>query len=135
MYSVVRSRIRYRSSFSGFFNSNSGLKQGDPGSPLMFMQFINDIIQNINYDIVDIFTIDGFQLFMLLYAHDAVVFAKSPQALQSPLYNIELYCRTWGSKNNASKTKTMIFKKGRHTTYDFYFNNVIFELVTSFKYS
>ena len=49
----------------------------------MFMLFINDIIQNINSDIDDIFTIDGFQLFMLLYADDAVVFAKSPQALQS----------------------------------------------------
>ena len=134
MYSVVKSCIRYRSSLSGFLNSNIGLKQGDPSSPLMFMLFINDIIQNINSDIDDIFTIDGFQLFMLLYADDAVVFAKSPQAPQSILDDIELYCRTWGLKINTSKTKTMIFEKGRHSTYDFYLNDVKLELVTSFKY-
>ena len=71
---------------------------------------------------------------MLLYADDAVVFAKSPQALQSILDDIELYCRTWGLKINTSKTKTMIFEKGRHSTYDFYLNDVKLELVTSFKY-
>ena len=118
MYSVVKSCIRYRSSLSGFLNSNIGLKQGGPSSPLMFMLFINDIIQNINSDIDDIFTIDGFQLFML------VVFAKSPQALQSLLDDIELYCRTWGLKINTSKTKTMIFEKGRHSTYDLYLYDV-----------
>ena len=100
----------------------------------MFMLFTNDIIQNINSEIDDIFTIDGFQLFMLLYADDAVVIAKSPQALQSILDDIELYCRTWGLKINISKTKTMIFENGRRTTYDFYLNNVKLELVTSFKY-
>lgn len=134
MYAVVKSCIRYRASLSGFLNSHIGLKQGDPSSPLMFMLFINDITQNINSDFDSIFTIDEFQLFMLLYADDAVVFAKSPDVLQSILNDLELYCRTWGLNINTSKTKAMIFEKGRHTTYDFYFNNVKLELVTSFKY-
>ena len=134
MNSVVKSCIPYRSSFSGFLNSNIGLKQGDLSSPLMFMLFINDIIQSINSDIDYIFTIDRFQLFMLLYANDAVVFAKSPQALQSILEDIELYCRTWGLKINTYKTKMLIFEKGRHTTYEFYLYDAKLELVTSFKY-
>ena len=100
----------------------------------MFMLFINDIVQNINSDINSIFTIDKYQLFMLLYADDAVVFAKSPEALQSILNDLELDCATWGLNINISKTKVMIFEKGRHTNHDFYLNNVKLEMVSSFKY-
>ena len=39
-----------------------------------------------------------------------------------------------GLRINTSKTKTMIFEKGRHSPYDFYLNDVKSELVTSFKY-
>lgn len=134
MYSEVKSCIRYKSSLSGFFNSRMGLKQGDPSSPLMFMMFINDIADNINTDLENIFTIEQIQFFMLLYADDAAVFAKSPDSLQSMLHDIELYCGIWNLKINTNKTKVMIFEKGRHTTCDLYLNNVKLEVVTSFKY-
>ena len=49
------------------------------------MLFINDIVQNIKADSNDIFTVDDMQLFLLLYCDDAVVFAKSPEVLQSML--------------------------------------------------
>ena len=117
-----------------FFSSYNGLKQGDPSSPLIFMLFINDIVQNINVGLDQIFIIDNLQLFLMLYADDAVVFAKSPEVLQSILYDIESYCTLWGLKINTAKTKAMIFEKGRHTHFDFYLNNVKLEIVTSFKY-
>ena len=60
-----------------------GLKQGDLSSPLLFMLFINDIIENINADFENVFRIEELRIFMLLYADDAVVFAKSPTVLQS----------------------------------------------------
>ena len=62
-----------------FLNSHMGLKQGDPSSPLMF---INDIVDNINIDLENIFTVhvDQIRFFMLLYADDAVVFAKSSES-------------------------------------------------------
>ena len=74
------------------------------------------------------------QLFLMLYADDAVVFAKSPEVLQSILYDIESYCTLWDLKINTKKTKAMIFEKGRHTNFDFYINNTKLETVTSFKY-
>ena len=115
MYNVVKSCIRYQTSTSSFFSSFNGLKQGDPSSPLLFMLFINAIVQNINVGLDQIFTVDDMKLFLMLYADDAVVFAKSPIVLQSILYDIESYCTLWGLKINAAKTKAMIFEKGRHT--------------------
>lgn len=108
--------------------------QGDPSSPLLFMLFVNDFMENISSDINDIFTIDEMKLFLLLFADDQVVFAKSPQALQSILNDIENYCTTWGLKINTMKTKAMIFEKGRHTHHDLYIYNTPIEIVDYFKY-
>ena len=105
MYSAVKSCIKYQSSHSQFFSSVIGLKQGDPSSPLLLMLFINDIVQNINSDLNNIFTVDEFQIFMLLYADDAVVFARSPEVLQSILNDLERYCTSWGLKINIAKPK------------------------------
>ena len=77
---------------------------------------------------------EDIRLFLLLYADDQVIFAKSPEALQAMLLDIEHYCNVWGLKINTAKTKTMIFEKGRHTSYAFYLNNTKLEVVKSFKY-
>ena len=134
MYSVVKSCVRYKSCYSTFFSSSVGLKQGDPSSPLLFMLFVNDIVDNINTDLDNIFTINELKLFLISYADDQVIFATSPETLQSLLNDIENYCNLWGLKINTHKTKVMIFEKGRHTRQDFYINNTLIETVESFKY-
>ena len=63
---------------SGFFDSHIDLEQGDPSSPLMFMLFINDIIRQYKFKLQNIFTIDELKISMILYADDAIVFAKIP---------------------------------------------------------
>ena len=50
------------------------------------------------------------------------------------LNDVQLYCETWGLRLNVTKTKIMIFEKGRHTTYNFHINNQLIEIVSSFKY-
>ena len=134
MYTTVKSCVRYKSSYSTFFHSTVGLKQGDPSSPLLFMLFVNDILDNINSDLNNIFSINELKLFLILYADDQVVFATSPDTLQSLLNDIETYCNICGLKINTSKTKAMVFEKGRHTYYDFFIYGNAIELVDSFKY-
>jgi hypothetical protein len=98
--------------------------------------FINDLEKNINSDIDNIFTFNELKIFILVYADDSVIFALSPESLQSMLNDVQLYCNTWGLKVNTTKTKIMIFEKGisRNTAYDFMYNDNILEVVNSFKY-
>ena len=98
------------------------------------MLFVNDMIDCIKSNINYIFTIDELKPFIILFADDQVVFAKSAHALQLLLNDIENYCRTWGIKINTNKTKVMIFEKGRRTTHEFFIYNMAIEVVDSFKY-
>jgi hypothetical protein len=134
MYSVVKAAVRFNSDMSPCFVSDVGAKQGDPSSSLLFLFFVNDILENINENIDDIFTINEKKLFMFLFADDAILFAHSPQALQHLLDDLNHYCAIWGLKVNTSKTKIMIFEKGRHTSHNFLFNGIPLEIVKNIKY-
>ena len=132
MYRVVKSYVRYGSERSEFITSNIGVKQGDPVSSILCLFFLNDILDNINSDLDGILTIDDVQLFLLLFADDAVVFSRDPNTLQSILNNIENYCISCGLKLNTNKTKIMSFEARRPTQYDFYIYNKRIEIVESF---
>ena len=93
--------------------------------------FFNDLIDNINSNLENVFTTHELVLFTILYADDAVVFAKSKETLQSLLKDIELYCGIWGLKVNTKRTKVMIFERGRHTSCDLFLNNIKLEVVDS----
>ena len=75
------------------------------------MMFINDIVKNINDDSNEIFSFQELRLFILLYADDAVLFAKSPKVLQSLLHDLEIYCLTLGLKIIPLKQKQWYLKK------------------------
>ena len=85
MYSAVKTCVRYKSKLSGFFDSDIGVKQGDPCSTILFLFFINYILNNLNTNIDNLFTVDKLKVCILLFADDAVIFAHSRQALQSLL--------------------------------------------------
>ena len=121
MYSTVRSYIRCNNETSDFIRSDTGVKQGDPSSPLLAMMFMNDIINYINSDIEGIVTINELKLFILLYADDQVIISTSAISLQSMINDVQNYCDMWGLKINPGKSKIMIFEKGNKAThYTFY---------------
>ena len=58
MYSCVTAQIRYKNKLSPSFDSNIGAKQGDPSSSLLFLFFVNDLLNNINGNIDGTFVLD-----------------------------------------------------------------------------
>jgi hypothetical protein len=67
-----------------------------------------------------------------MHNDDQVLFVMSPESLQSMLNDAFIYCYTWGLKVNTSKTKVMIFEKGRTTNFSFYINDTQLEILDSF---
>ena len=113
MYNIVKSCINHKEQTSDFLESNIGVKQGDPSSTLLLLYFINDIASNINVDIDGLFTVNELKLFLFLFADDAVLFANTPEALQSMLNYLYVYCDMWNLRVNTKKTKIMIFEKAK----------------------
>ena len=75
------------------------------------------------------------KLFILLYADDTVIFEKSETDLQKTLNVFESYCDEWKLTVNISKTKIMIFSRGRQSKrFHFFFNSTELEIVTDYKY-
>ena len=75
-----------------------------------------------------------FNLFVLLYADDTVIFADSANNLQHVLNIFENYCTVWRLTVNIDKTKIMIFGRGKHKKLVFHFGSNPLEIVNIFKY-
>ena len=56
IYKCVKSAIKIGDIISEPILSQKGVKQGDPSSSLLFMMFVNDVIENIESDLNGIFT-------------------------------------------------------------------------------
>ena len=134
MYNTVRQCVRYKNKRSPLITSEAGVKQGDPSSSLLFLFFVNDMINTMNADIDGIFTLEEIRFFLIMFADDSILFGNTPQALQSLLNDLEQYCQISGLKINTGKNKILIFEKGRHTRHSFSLCNKELEIVDSFKY-
>ena len=83
MYTTTKLCVSKFSSLSDFVESNIGVKQGEPLSPLLFLSFINKVHEFLDSNRID--SIDFFTMFLLLLANDMVLISKSPQGLQTLL--------------------------------------------------
>ena len=52
-------------------------------------------------------------MYTLLYADDTLILAESPEDLQLALDAVGNYCQTWGLSINQTKTKVVIFSRGK----------------------
>ena len=76
-----------------------------------------------------------FKLYLLHYADDIVIFAESPEELQIALDTVRSYCDTWKLQVNVSKTKVVVFSKGKIRQKPvFYYNGETLEIVDDFSY-
>ena len=117
------------------FQSNVGLLQGESTSPLLFSLFVNDLESSLNNDDFNLHVIDTL-IKVLMFADDMAIFSTTIEGLQIGLNNLSDYCKKWGITVNVSKTKIAIFCKGGKVREDekWYYNDVLLEIVKSFKY-
>ena len=80
-----------------------GLKQGDPSSTLLFLFFVNDVIENITANLDGVITVNEIKLFLIMFADDTALFATNPKSLQLMLNDLETYCDRYSLKINANK--------------------------------
>lgn len=149
IYDNAKSCVKAGGNISMFFSSMSGVRQGENLSPILFSLFLNDLVQfmsnsynglsTLSEDIGSILNNDDievfFKLYLLLYADDTVIFAESPEELQIALDTMQSYCDTWKLQVNTSKTKVVIFSKGKIRQKPvFYYNGETIEIVDDFSY-
>jgi len=151
MYAKAKSCVTISNNHSQFFASETGVRQGENLSPILFSMFLNDLNDflstkyaglqrlsqsydsTLNNDSIEVL----FRLFMLLYADDTVILAENAQELQSALDAMSEYCNVWGLKVNTTKTKIVVFwksKRGLRGIPTFTFENRELELVDHFSY-
>ena len=145
MYANIKSCVAVNGHKSNYFPSNIGVRQGENLSPILFSLYLNDLHSfilnsgNVNgikleEEEFDNNLINYLKLFILLYADDTVIVSESAEDLQNALNTYSVYCNSWKLKLNTSKTKVLIFSKGRQRLYNFKFENENIETVSEYKY-
>ena len=141
MYEGIKSCVFSGNIKSNYFTSNTGVRQGENLSPMLFALYINDLENhliskgNTCLDFKDQMCNNYVKLLVLLYADDTVLLSNSSDGLQQALNDLSGYCTEWKLKVNSSKTKVIIFSKRKPKVMPkLVFDNKVLEIVTEFKY-
>ena len=137
MYSLNKFAVKILpSSRSRAIPTRTGVLQGCQLSPLLFILFINDLIDFLRDENCDAPRIASEPLHALLFADDLVLSSCSVGGLQYMLNRLKCFCDFWNLELNQEKTKVVVFKRGvklsklEHWSYD----RSNLEVVREFKY-
>ena len=134
MYQKTMYSIKLNKGYLTPINSNLGLKQGCPLSPMLFNLYIDDTNQ-IFGDQCDPIEFQGEKLSHFLYADDLVILSQTENGLQNALDNLYAYSEQKCLSISIKKSKTMIFNNGgRLIKRYFKINNKLLEPVQTFCY-
>ena len=137
IYSNNKSCVKWASSIdiSELFDVTLELKQGEPLSPIVFILFVNDISNTIDFSNLTENDLNFLSMYMLLFADDIALFTTNPISLQAQLDSIAKYSSKWGLKINVKKTKICIFENRKsNNNFEWSVNDENIEIVDNFKY-
>ncbi len=134
LYSNPVARIILNETYTDWFDTTSGVKQGDSLSLTLFGIYMNDLIAELNsYDL-------GVKLgdikISILFNHDIVLITDSVRNLQRMLNVVNNWCPKWRLTVNKDKTKVVHFRKPQQprTQYVFKYGIDVLEIVDKYKY-
>jgi len=100
----ARSAVRIEGTFSSFFENKTGLKQGDPLSPILFNLALQKVIQSIKMFSSGI-KISKKQLNILAYADVIILIGKNEVEIRKLFVEMENVVRKLGLQVKQKKTK------------------------------
>ena len=149
LYASAKSCVKKGKDLSQFFNCNVGVRQGENLSPLLFAIYLNDFESYVSQEyggltfvsketsrVLDDDVLEMYlRLYILLYADDTIVLAESPIELQNALNSVKDYCEKNFLKLNLTKTKVIVFSRGKiRNIPEFFYGEEQVEVVDDYVY-
>jgi hypothetical protein len=129
--------VRIEGTLSSFFENKTGLKQGDPLSPILFNLALQKVIRSIKM-VPSGTKIGKEQLNILTYAYDIVLIGKSEIEIRKLFVEMENIARNFGLQINQEKTKYLVVERKnslkKNKIGHLKIENYKFERVEIFKY-
>ena len=133
IYRRVKACIKdyHTMSYSELFD----ISLGEPLSPLLFILFVNDVKDNIDFENLTDSDINLLSIFMILFADDIALFTTDPVSLRCQLDALYRYSCEWGLKINTNKTKICMFESRKSIcNFRWSINNELLDVVDIFCY-
>ncbi|UYV68133.1 hypothetical protein LAZ67_5003139 [Cordylochernes scorpioides] len=112
-YENMTAVFRWNNSYTEFTKIRSGVLQGEPLSPYLFLLFINDLSKIFDdSNLPGIYLSNFGNIHILLYADDIVLIGESRINLPMNINILKTYLETNFLTLNESKSKIMIFRNG-----------------------
>ena len=148
LYSKTKAQVRVNDELSNIFPCKLGVRQGDTLSPILFAIFLNDFEKYVSDRTKGFRVGTGIQrskdnkdlnvflkLFVLLYADDTILLNENEEDMQKAINDTADYCTANDLKINVSKTKFMIFSRGKVKNVKIlYMDDTPIERVDTFTY-
>jgi len=129
--------VRIEGALSYFFENKTGLKKGDPSSPILFNLLLQKVIQSIKM-VPSGIMIGREQLNVLAHADDIALIGKNEIEIRKRFVEMENIARKFGLQINQEKTKYMIVERKNNLKKNkighLKTKNYKFERVENFKY-
>jgi len=111
---VTRSVVRIEGTLSSFFENKTGLKQGDPLSPILFNLALQKVIQSMKMVPSDI-KIGKEERDILAYADGTALIGKNTTEIRKLFVEMENIASKFGLQINQEKTKYMTVERKKNS--------------------
>lgn len=106
----LKMRLDKNGNLSVFFGIALGLKQVEPLSPILFVLYVNDINDSLDFNNLTESDFNRLASYLFVFADDIALFTADKNSLLAKLDALHRYFIRLGITINVSKTKVCIFR-------------------------